>query len=134
MPARTGTRFFDGLHDDRAIWLDGERIKDVRTHPALRRGVAMLLVGLACRLAESLGRSSDLHSRASTPLPRSTCSSSTWLGMWWVTVLGRVNSSTNAFSPVIRYAIWRAGISATTRRPVKHSCSVCSTRPKPFYS
>jgi 4-hydroxyphenylacetate 3-monooxygenase len=31
MPARTGTQFLDGLHDDRAIWLDGERIKDVRT-------------------------------------------------------------------------------------------------------
>ena len=34
MPARTGTQFLDGLHDDRDIWLDGERLKDVRTHPA----------------------------------------------------------------------------------------------------
>lgn len=34
----------------------------------------------------------------------------------------------------VRYAIWRAGISPMTRPPVKHSCSVCSTRPKPIYS
>lgn len=42
MPVRTGTQFLDGLHDARDIWLDGERIKDVRTHPALRRGAATL--------------------------------------------------------------------------------------------
>jgi 4-hydroxyphenylacetate 3-monooxygenase len=42
MPARTGTQFLDGLQDARDIWLDGERIKDVRTHPALRRGAATL--------------------------------------------------------------------------------------------
>ncbi len=42
MPARTGQQYLDGLDDAREIWLDGERIKDVRTHPALRRGVATM--------------------------------------------------------------------------------------------
>ncbi len=42
MPARTGQQYLDGLDDARDIWLDGERIADVRTHPALRRGVATM--------------------------------------------------------------------------------------------
>ncbi len=42
MPARTGQQYLDGLDDAREIWLDGKRIADVRTHPALRRGVATM--------------------------------------------------------------------------------------------
>ncbi|PON10319.1 4-hydroxyphenylacetate 3-monooxygenase, oxygenase component, partial [Candidatus Entotheonella serta] len=42
MPARTGQQYLDGLDNARNIWLDGERIADVRTHPALRGGVATM--------------------------------------------------------------------------------------------
>ena len=35
MSIRTGAEYLDGLHDDREIWLGGERIKDVTTHPLL---------------------------------------------------------------------------------------------------
>ena len=40
MPARTGQEYIDGLRDrPREVWLNGERIRDVTEHPALRNGV-----------------------------------------------------------------------------------------------
>jgi 4-hydroxyphenylacetate 3-monooxygenase len=36
MPARTGAQFLAGLKDDREIWVDGERVRDATSHPALR--------------------------------------------------------------------------------------------------
>ncbi|HEX3952643.1 MAG TPA: 4-hydroxyphenylacetate 3-hydroxylase N-terminal domain-containing protein [Stellaceae bacterium] len=35
MPIRTGRQFLDGLHDDRQIFMDGERIVDVTRDPRL---------------------------------------------------------------------------------------------------
>ena len=56
MPARTGQDYITGLREHpREIWLRGERITDVTTHPALRGGVQAVaaLYGLAvpCRSA-----------------------------------------------------------------------------------
>src|SRR5882757_8827085 len=43
MGARTGSQFLDGLRKTkREIWVDGERIEDVTTHPKLRGGVESL--------------------------------------------------------------------------------------------
>jgi 4-hydroxyphenylacetate 3-monooxygenase oxygenase component len=42
MPVRTGKEYLDGLKDDREIWLGDERVADVTTHPALRRGAETL--------------------------------------------------------------------------------------------
>jgi 4-hydroxyphenylacetate 3-monooxygenase len=40
MPARTGQEYIKGLQEQpREIWLQGERVDDVTTHPALRNGV-----------------------------------------------------------------------------------------------
>ena len=40
MPVRTGQEYITGLKDrPREVWLNGERVKDVTTHPALRNGV-----------------------------------------------------------------------------------------------
>ncbi len=40
MPARTGQQYVDGLRaQDREVWLGGERVKDVTTHPGLRNGM-----------------------------------------------------------------------------------------------
>jgi 4-hydroxyphenylacetate 3-monooxygenase len=40
MPARTGQQYIDGLRaQEREIWLGGERVKDVTTHPGLAGGV-----------------------------------------------------------------------------------------------
>ncbi len=40
MPARTGQQYIDGLKQrDVEIWLDGERVRDVTTHPGLSGGV-----------------------------------------------------------------------------------------------
>ena len=40
MPARTGQEYITGLKErPREVWLNGERIKDVTTHPALCNGV-----------------------------------------------------------------------------------------------
>jgi 4-hydroxyphenylacetate 3-monooxygenase len=39
MPARTGRQYLEGLRNQpREVWLGGERVKDVTTHPGLRRG------------------------------------------------------------------------------------------------
>jgi 4-hydroxyphenylacetate 3-monooxygenase oxygenase component len=43
MGARTGSQFLDGLRKTkREIWVDGERIEDVTSHPKLRGGAASL--------------------------------------------------------------------------------------------
>ncbi|MGE3537873.1 MAG: 4-hydroxyphenylacetate 3-monooxygenase, oxygenase component [Candidatus Tectimicrobiota bacterium] len=40
MPARTGEAYILGLKErPREVWIDGERVPDVTTHPALRNGV-----------------------------------------------------------------------------------------------
>ena len=40
MPARTGKEYIAGLKDrPREVWIEGERVKDVTTHPGLRNGV-----------------------------------------------------------------------------------------------
>jgi len=51
MAARTGAEFLAGLRDDRAVWLDGERVADVTTHP--------VLAGCARTLAEPYGLQHD---------------------------------------------------------------------------
>jgi len=35
MPARTGEQFLQGLRKPREIWVDGEKVKDVASHPKL---------------------------------------------------------------------------------------------------
>ena len=36
MPARTGRQYLNGLREqEREVWLGGERVKDVTTHPGL---------------------------------------------------------------------------------------------------
>src|SRR5260370_31595650 len=43
MGARTGSQFLEGLRKTkREIWVDGERIEDVTTHPKLRGGAVSL--------------------------------------------------------------------------------------------
>ncbi len=38
MTARTGQEYLAGLKDDREVWLNGERVADVREHPSLAAG------------------------------------------------------------------------------------------------
>src|SRR5215472_12429950 len=39
MPARTGRQYLNGLREqDREVWLAGERVRDVTTHPSLKNG------------------------------------------------------------------------------------------------
>jgi aromatic ring hydroxylase len=52
--ALDGRRYLDSLRDDREVWLNGERVKDVTQHPCFR--------GLAAELA----RLYDLQSAPST--------------------------------------------------------------------
>ena len=33
---RTGDQYRDSIRDDRQVWMNGERIKDVTTHPAFK--------------------------------------------------------------------------------------------------
>ena len=40
MPARTGQEYINGLKEHpREVWIDGDRVEDLTTHPALRNGV-----------------------------------------------------------------------------------------------
>src|SRR6202008_2743425 len=39
---QTGAEFLDSLRDDRAIYIYGERVKDVTTHPAFRNTARMV--------------------------------------------------------------------------------------------
>ena len=45
MAARNGKQFLEGLRDGREVWLEGERVQDVTTHPKLSR-MAHTLAGL----------------------------------------------------------------------------------------
>ena len=38
----TSQEYFESLRDGREIWIYGERVKDVTTHPAFRNTVRML--------------------------------------------------------------------------------------------
>src|SRR5216683_6500902 len=38
----TGAEFLESLHDSREVWIRGERVKDVTTHPAFRNSARML--------------------------------------------------------------------------------------------
>ena len=43
MPARTGQEYIDGLRNrDVEVFIHGERVKDVTTHPAFRNGIDTL--------------------------------------------------------------------------------------------
>ena len=42
MPARTGKEFLRGLKGAREVWVDGERIGDIASHPALAGGAATI--------------------------------------------------------------------------------------------
>ena len=39
---RTGEQYLEGLRDDRDVWMNGERVRDVTTHPGLGRGARTL--------------------------------------------------------------------------------------------
>ncbi|MEV5481505.1 MULTISPECIES: 4-hydroxyphenylacetate 3-monooxygenase, oxygenase component [Streptomyces] len=42
MGARTAQEYLAGLNDGREVWLGGESVKDVTSHPALRRGASSI--------------------------------------------------------------------------------------------
>ena len=45
MAVRTGEQFLQGLRDNREIWLEGQQVQDVTTHPKLAR-MAQTLAGI----------------------------------------------------------------------------------------
>ena len=55
MSVRSGEEFLEGLRDDREVWLEGERVQDVTTHPKL------------ARMAKTLAGVYDLQCIAPTP-------------------------------------------------------------------
>ena len=57
MPARTGEQFLKGLKAPRAVWVDGERVSDVVSHPKL------------CGAAHALAEIYDLQHVEADDLP-----------------------------------------------------------------
>lgn len=64
MPARTGAEYLAGLADEREIWFEGERVRDVASHPTLG--------SMARTLAElyDLQCSPELQSKLTYPSPK----------------------------------------------------------------
>ena len=61
---QTGAEYLDSLRDDREVFIYGERVKDVTTHPAFRntaRMVARLLRRAARRQAQGQAAAADRH-------------------------------------------------------------------------
>ena len=49
MGARTGQQYIEGLREQsREVWLRGERVKDVTTHPGLANGVRAIASLYSC--------------------------------------------------------------------------------------
>ena len=65
MGVRTGEQFLEGLRDDREVWLEGERVRDVTTHSKLTR-MAHTLAGIY-----DLQHSPELHERMTFKSPTS---------------------------------------------------------------
>ena len=65
MAVITGEQFLDGLRDGREVWLEGERVEDVTTHPKLTR-MAHTLAGIY-----DLQHSPELHERMAFTSPTS---------------------------------------------------------------
>ena len=58
----TGAEYLESLRDGREIWLYGERVKDVTTHPAFRN--------TACMIARLYDALHDPAYRRCSPLPQ----------------------------------------------------------------
>ncbi len=65
MAVRTGEQFLAGLRDGREVWLEGEQVEDVTTHPKLTR-MAHTLAGVY-----DLQHSPELHERMTFRSPTS---------------------------------------------------------------
>lgn len=63
MSVRTGEQFLAGLRDDREVWLEGERVDDVTTHPKLAR-MAHTLAAIY-----DLQHTPELHQQMTFPSP-----------------------------------------------------------------
>ena len=62
MPARTGRQYLNGLREqDREVWLGGERVKDVTTHPGPRRWRACDRFALRHAVRSEVPRRDDLY-------------------------------------------------------------------------
>ena len=62
MPARTGREYLNGLREqDREIWLGGERVKDVTTHPGLAGGARAIASLYDMQCDPEVPRRDDLY-------------------------------------------------------------------------
>ena len=72
MPARTGRQYLTGLREqEREVWLGGERVKDVTTHPGLAGGARAIasLYDMQCdpKLRDEMTYTSPTHGRPRRP-------------------------------------------------------------------
>ena len=65
MAVRTGEQFLEGLRDGREVWLEGERVADVTTHPKTTR-MAKTLAGIY-----DLQHTAENHNRMTFKSPTS---------------------------------------------------------------
>ena len=70
----TGAEYLESLRDGREIWIYGERVKDVTTHPAFRNTVRMI-----ARLYDALHDHRKDTLRTATSIRSTTSSRAPWL-------------------------------------------------------
>ncbi len=71
----TGDEYIESLRDDREIWLHGERVKDVTTHPAFRNPIRMTARLYDAHAHRPARRRAD-HARPTPATAASPCRSS----------------------------------------------------------
>ncbi len=59
--AMTGARYIESLKDGREVWLDGEKVQDVTTHPAFTGMVHELARIYDLQHTEHVSRPDDVH-------------------------------------------------------------------------
>ena len=124
----TGAEYLESLRDGREIWIYGERVKDVTTHPAFRNTVRMI-----ARLYDALhdpARKDDAHDAEPTPAAAATRTSSSGRRetprSWWPPAMPSPNGRASpmagsAGARTTRRRFWRrsAPTRPSTRRTTK---------------
>ena len=123
----TGRRYLDSLRDGREVWIDGERVEDVTTHPAFKDMVAEL--ARVCDLQNSpryrdamtcTDPASRQHISTSWLLPRSAedlkrkrRNSELWNELTW----GQLGRSPDILAPYIISALHLKDLFSAVKHP-----------------
>ncbi|HLF78850.1 MAG TPA: 4-hydroxyphenylacetate 3-hydroxylase N-terminal domain-containing protein [Dehalococcoidia bacterium] len=125
--AQTGRRYIESLRDDREVWIDGERVKDVTTHSAFRDMIHELARVYDLQNSDQyrdemtfLDPESGVRSSLSWLLPRSAAdlrrkrrNSELWNELTW----GQLGRSPDILAPYITSLVMRKDALGAVKHP-----------------